>query len=58
MALRAPAGGLPGGALLVLAARYAPAALQQAHEVELPLVARLLYGGIIEELGCSSDGAS
>lgn len=43
-------GGLLGGVLLVFLARYAPAALREVREIELPLVARLLYGGITEEL--------
>ncbi len=43
--------GVLGGMLLFAVGRYAPAALAEAQErLTLPLVARVLYGGITEEL--------
>ena len=45
------AAGVLAGVLLLVVGRYAPAALVEVQErFELPILARLLYGGITEEL--------
>ncbi|MCU7370480.1 CPBP family intramembrane metalloprotease [Paucibacter sp. O1-1] len=44
-------GGLLGGVWLVLLARFAPAELLQVQQaIQVPLIAKMLYGGITEEL--------